>query len=680
MNKADIKPVVERRILVISHPSPETARRLRIARFWALRRGCSWEVLHSELPRAIFWQTEEEETEYQLLQAAALQLGAYRVTLTHPLRLARDLMAVLQERRTQGIVIDTILLIESEKQHWLRALPFMALSRLLERRLGAQYNIVSINRLVGRGTRLPIKWGRWWGSDRNIAKLVSALAIISLAVPVVEIVNHILPPVFAEGGRNQPLVFLVACAFVTGYCGTVLGIGAALVACLIQVLLYYPPYFSLFGKSPPDIMAIAIFLTAAILLAVFNYNIKYDARRRAELYQSLLRVHKVAFDQHTPADTIRVLSKELTASLRAEVAFFMPQPHDPAQLAMEPDPGKPLTESERRALEVCWFDTRPTGAGCADFPDCAWRFEPLLTPRALLGVFGYKPLRNGRVDDNLTQLSGNVADQAALILERLEVEQIAEEKRVQAERDQLRVMLLSSVSHDLKTPLASIIGSLSVIRSLKARLNEEQHGVLIDNALDEAQRLDSFISNILDMTRLESDQVEFKKEWIDPVDLARDTARSLRDRLRRHKLTIKPLEQPVQVYIDGMMFGHVLQNLLDNAVKYTPLGTPIDVDCMVGPNGFQMAVRDHGRGIAPEHFEKIFDKYARIARQDTQVAGTGLGLALARIIMRNQGCSIGVTNHPEGGAVFTLLIPEWREAVIAGETEMTGAEDAKNVA
>lgn len=676
MDKINSEPIIERRILVISQPSQETTRRLRLARFWAMRRGCSWEVLHSELPRAIFWQSEDEYTEQQLLQGTALQLGAFQVTLTQPLRLMADLAALLEERRRQGIVIDTILLIESEKRRWLRLLPFISLSRVLEQRFGSTYNIISINRLVGRVTRSTLQWG----SDRDIRKVLAALGILSLAVPAVEVVNHILPPAFAQGVHNQPLIFLVACAFVTGYCGTILGIGAALLACVMQALLYYPPYFSLFGKSPPDIMAIAIFLAAAILLAVFNYNIKYDARRRAALYQSLLRVHKVAFDQHTRADTIRVLSKELAGSLRADVAFFMPQRFDPTQLELGRPDDKPLSDSERQALEVCWQETRPTGAGCADFPDCAWRFEPLLTPRALLGVFGFTPLRSGRVDDNLAQLSGNVADQAALILERLEVEQIAEEKRVQAERDQLRVMLLSSVSHDLKTPLASIIGSLSVIRSLGQRLSEEQRLVLIDNALDEAQRLDSFISNILDMTRLESDQVEFKKEWIDPVDLARDTARTLRDRLRRHKLTVKPLDQAVQVYIDGMMFGHVLQNLLDNAVKYTPSGTAIDVECRVGENGFQMDIRDHGRGIAPEYFEKIFDKYARIARQDTQVAGTGLGLALARIIMKNQGCSIGVANHPEGGAVFSLSIPEWREAVMAGEAEMADAEEAKNVA
>ena len=291
-----------------------------------------------------------------------------------------------------------------------------------------------------------------------------------------------------------------------------------------------------------------------------------------------------------------------------------------------------------------------------------------------LGVLGIDLKDKPDVDAAFGQLFSNIADQTALILERLVIEHVAEDKRVQAEREQLRAMLLSSVSHDLKTPLASIIGSLSVIRSMDDKLTPEQRLMLMNNALDEAQRLDSFITNILDMTRLESGQIEFKKAWVRPVDIMRDILHRLRERLRHHRVVTTPIDSTIMVHIDGMMILQVLQNLLDNAAKYTPPGTEITVSCVVDDMGCRLEVRDRGPGIPDTHLDKIFDKYARLKRQDKQVAGTGLGLAIAKTIMKSQGGDIVATNHPDGGAVFTLSLPEWRYVMNQIPQDGTGKE------
>ncbi len=237
------------------------------------------------------------------------------------------------------------------------------------------------------------------------------------------------------------------------------------------------------------------------------------------------------------------------------------------------------------------------------------------------------------------------------------------------ERGQLHAMLLSSVSHDLKTPLASVIGSLSVCRNLGGRLSDENRQTLIDNALTEALRLDSFITNILDMTRLESGQIVFKAQWSAPHHLIQDIQKRLHARLRQHALAIQPPRiQNLEIRMDAMMTGQILQNILDNACKYTPPGTRIEISWAVDEKSRAvLRVQDFGPGIAPDKLQEIFNKYTRI-KQDMPVAGTGLGLAIAKAVMKAQGGDILASNHPDGGALFTLTFPHWRINAKQGES------------
>jgi two-component system sensor histidine kinase KdpD len=151
-----------------------------------------------------------------------------------------------------------------------------------------------------------------------------------------------------------------------------------------------------------------------------------------------------------------------------------------------------------------------------------------------------------------------------------------------------------------------------------------------------------------------------REEWVRPEEIIKETSRRLRERLRAHKLNIIPSDVDMEVAMDTIMVSQVLQNLLDNAAKYTAAGTQIDVSWEANENGFFLTIRDHGHGIPDDAVGKVFDKYARIKRQDRQVAGTGLGLAIAKAVMLAQEGGISAANHPDGGAVFTLTLPKVR--------------------
>ncbi len=224
-------------------------------------------------------------------------------------------------------------------------------------------------------------------------------------------------------------------------------------------------------------------------------------------------------------------------------------------------------------------------------------------------------------------------------------------------KEDLYRQILSSISHDLKTPLATIIGSLEVHNLLEHKLSEEKRKSLISSALSEAHRLDRFISNILDMARLESGAVAVS---IAPTRLATvisDSISRLGPLKDKGTIRVHPQVEPVEVVTDSVLLGRVVMLLLENALKHTGIAPSIDIDYGVNDTEGHIHIRDRGPGIPPDKMRAIFSKYTRLSKRDQQVAGTGLGLAIARQILDLLNGRVEVANHPETGAVFSIYLP-----------------------
>jgi len=232
------------------------------------------------------------------------------------------------------------------------------------------------------------------------------------------------------------------------------------------------------------------------------------------------------------------------------------------------------------------------------------------------------------------------------------------------EREKLHAMLLSSVSHDLKTPLACIIGSLEIYQQLKATLSKEHKDTLINTAIEEARRLDSFITNILDMSTLESG-VRFTFESLDIGQLVRQCALRMEPALRQHEVVLD-LPSQVMAEVSASWISRAVDLLLDNAAKYTAAGTKVMV--AVSGDGFscRIAVRDHGPGIPNGMKAGLFLKSTRTAQRDIKTASTGLGLPICKFIAEAHGGAIRVDSPAEGGgAAFTITLPLTQEDVKA---------------
>jgi K+-sensing histidine kinase KdpD len=222
-------------------------------------------------------------------------------------------------------------------------------------------------------------------------------------------------------------------------------------------------------------------------------------------------------------------------------------------------------------------------------------------------------------------------------------------------RDAMHRQMLSAVSHDLKTPLATIIGSLEIYTRMDARLTPEKKTMLIQSALGEAYRLDNFVTNILDMAKLEGNMVKTRTEKIDVAVVIKDTITKLGPKAEQSNIKIS--HQPGMIAnTDPTLLGRALGILIDNAIKHAGKRSNITIECMKDERDLTIAVRDDGDGIPPAKLDEIFLKHTRFAKSDQQNAGTGLGLAICKQIMALISGSVTVKNIPTGGAEFMLRL------------------------
>jgi len=233
----------------------------------------------------------------------------------------------------------------------------------------------------------------------------------------------------------------------------------------------------------------------------------------------------------------------------------------------------------------------------------------------------------------------------------------APQKNFDEMREALHRQILDAVSHDLKTPLATIIGSLEIYSQMAEKLTPEKTKTLVSTALSEAYRLDNFITNILDMAKLEGDLVKVRAAACDMTRLINDCLTRLGPKRSQGNVSMKLVGSDAVVHIDPMLLCRAVNLVLENALKHAGKNPAIEIEYGIENGQGFVQVRDHGPGIADGKEIEIFSKYTRFNRGDQQNAGTGLGLAICRLVMKLLLGDIEVKNHPEAGAVFTLRFP-----------------------
>jgi two-component system sensor histidine kinase KdpD len=298
------------------------------------------------------------------------------------------------------------------------------------------------------------------------------------------------------------------------------------------------------------------------------------------------------------------------------------------------------------------------GQGTNTLPGSKAIYFPLSSDETVLGVLGLMPVNLRRVFlPEQQKLLDTFLRQISQAFTRVRLVEQARSTQLQFETEQLRNSLLSSISHDLRTPLATIVGSASALVEEDKALTLEDKLDLSQAIYDEAQRMSCLINNILDMARLDAGAIELKREWHPLDELIGSVLTRLQKRLEGRAVTVKlPAGMPM-IFADATMIEQVLVNLLENACRYTPAGSPVEISAELSNYAIEIAVADRGFGIPKGREQRLFEKFYRLRHESAQ-SGVGLGLAICRAIVEAHGGTIQAQNRSTGGAIFSLMIPQ----------------------
>jgi two-component system sensor histidine kinase KdpD len=499
--------------------------------------------------------------------------------------------------------------------------------------------------------------GPWTGSDRSQpggqAYAKSAVAVVACTG-----IAALMAPWFAPA--NLIMVYLLGVMAVA----VALGRGPAVVASFLSVVafdyFFVPPRYTFAVSDTQYLVTFAVMLLASILIGTLA------ARLRTQALAARIGEHR--------SDALVRLSRELVAlqdrnRIFAAVLRHLEEVFESRGVALLPDAAQRLgvvagdaallgPGAHELGVAQWAFDAgQSAGLGTTTLPASRCLHLPLRGSGRELGVIALEPrdIRSLMAPDSFRLLLA-FANHAALALERAALAEQAEHARVQSETERLRSGLLSSVSHDLRTPLAVITGAASTLLEDTDRVDASARREMLRSIADEAARLNRLVSNLLAMTRLEAGALEVRRSWHSLEEVVGAALRRLEPLRggRPVRVTLPP-GLPL-VAVDDVLLEQVVFNLLENTVKHAPSSTPIEIEGRAREHEVELSIADRGPGLAPGSEERVFEKFYR-GDDSRRTGGVGLGLAICRGVVEAHGGRLRAANRPDGGAVFTFTLP-----------------------
>jgi two-component system sensor histidine kinase KdpD len=632
------------RLLVCVSASSLGERLVRSARRLADELGAEWSAIHVETAEGTRMSEEVQARVARTLRLAE-DLGARVVTIPGQSVAA----AVLGYARTHNITkIIAGKPLRARWQEWLRG---AIVDQLIRSSGPIDVYVVSSEARVSSGQTRPWSPHRPWHRYLQCALLVGAATLVSVPFSL------LLSPV------NLVMLYLVVVVIAAVF----LGRGPAILASVLSVLafdfFFVPPYLTFVVADTEYILTfIGLFLVGLVIstLAVRAREQADAARSSAERTTELYELSRDLAAVFGLDDILRALIRHIGGTFGRDGVILLP---DNGRLTSTVGSGDlELDENEMAVADWVLRHSEAAGRNTNTLPGAQLRYLPLKTARGILGVLGIRG--SAEADRYLTpdqqRLMEAFASQAAVAIERAQLAEQARQSQVLQATEQLQTALLNSISHDLRTPLVSITGALSSLQDQDAQLDGSSRRRLIENARQEAERLNRLVGNLLDMSRVEAGALRLRLEPSDVQDLIGSALAQLDEPLRDRRVHVEVPDGLPLVPMDFALMTRVLVNVLDNAVKYSPPESPIDVETKVVAGHLEIEVSDRGVGVPHEDLNRVFDKFYRVQRPG-RVAGSGLGLSICKGIVQAHQGFIAAENRPGGGTTITISLPE-REA------------------
>lgn len=598
----------------------------------------SWSAIHIEVP-----QLHQADDDGKRRIAAALNLATNlgATVATVPASSAVEgLKRYADEIRATQLVVG-----KSAKTHWTDRLRHSTVDRLVRETPGIAVHVIPLEEDTPRDFMRPVSTGNW-GKPSDYGWATILVALVTLCGTAL---FHILDI------GNVGLLYLLPVMMAASLFGLRTGLYTGLISSLAYNFFFLPPTRTLTVQNPENIISIFVLLGVAIVTSQLTSRVRVqadlastNARMNAALTGYLHRLTGLG-----DADAVRLAACHEIGRLLNVRTVILDQSPTGLVVRAASEAGATMETMELAAAQWVWDTAQPSGRGTNSLTASDWQFQPLQSGGHMLGILGLAhddgtdPVR----PDQLTLL-GSLLDQTSLVLERFRLEAEMRDVETVRERDRLRAALLSSVSHDLRTPLTSVMAAA-------AELGKHVHDPLLETIESEAQRLNRFVGNLLDMARVEAGALRLNLEPVDLTDAVSAAVHDARRSLDGHPIRLDVLPSLPLVNVDPQLFHHCLLNLLDNAGRYGDPGTQIIIRAQRRYGELLLSIIDEGPGLPPGREAEIFETFRRLEGSDRSISGTGLGLAIVKGFAEAMGLRVHAENRSDSkGAAFILRFPE----------------------
>ncbi|HEX4040428.1 MAG TPA: sensor histidine kinase KdpD [Xanthobacteraceae bacterium] len=638
------------RILVCISEDARSAGLVRYAKRLADRLHGPWVALYVEGRRALQFTEEERDRIADTLRLAEA-LGGEAVTLPgSDRRIADDVITYSLANNVTQIIIG-----KSARTRWFEIVHGSVVHDLVRRSGNISVHVISGDTIAGQP--IPKKSTRPAERDHRFdpRPYAAALVAVAAALGIAELIGAVIGP------TNSDLVFLTAVVIVAVRFGLWPSLFASAVSALAYNFFFLPPIYTFTIADPHNVTAFGFFTLVAVIVSSVAARVRSQAvatMERARTTESLYAFSRKLAGAGTLDDVLWATAYQTALMLKVRVVLLLPENGSIAVRAGYP-PEDILDDADIAAAKWAWENNRVAGRGSDTLPGAKRLFLPMHTGRGAIGVMGIDSDKPGPLlTPDQRRLLDALGDQGALAIERVKLVEEMDRVERAAETERLRSALLTSISHDLKTPLAAVLGSAGALRDLAEGLSASEKAELLATIIDESERLNRFIANLLDMTKLESGAVAPNVGLHDLGEIVGSALRRASRILSRHQVELELAPDLPMLELDAVLFEQVLFNLLDNAAKYAPPETTVRIQSWRNADVVYLRVLDEGNGIPPSDLEHIFDKFYRAQKADQVRAGTGLGLAISRGFIEAMHGTVVAANRPDRpGAMFTIRLP-----------------------
>jgi two-component system, OmpR family, sensor histidine kinase KdpD len=639
------------RVLVCVSDDLRSQGLVRYTKRLADRLRASWTAINIETRRSLSLSEEQRDRLADTLRMAEA-LGGEALSIPGSDRsLASDILGFARANNITQIVVG-----KAPRSFWYEAMRGSTVHELVRGAGNISIHVMSSPAVSVEAAPPPVAIGLGEGAEPfDPRPYLMALVLVAAGLGIAKLIE----PLFNV--ENVDLVFLTAVVGVAVRYGLWPSILASVAASLSYNFFFLPPVYTFTIAEPTNIAAFFFFMLIAMLVSNLAGRVRSQAvatAQRVRTTESLYAFSRKLAGTAALDDVLWATAYQLALMLRVRVVLLLPEQGRIAVKAGYP-PEDQLDQADLAAANWAWDNNRTAGRGSDTLPGAKRLFLPMRTGRGPIGVIGIDDDRSGPLlTPDRRRLLDALTDQSALAIERVQlVEDIDRVKRT-AESDRLRQALLTSISHDLKTPLAATLGAATALRDLSPNLSETERSELLGTIVEESERLNRFIANLLDMTKLEAGAIAPNSAAHDVSELIGATLRRAAKLLACHTVRLEVATHPPLVHVDPVLFEQALFNLLDNAAKYAPVGSTITLKAHREGDSVVLQLCDEGEGIPPSDLDTVFDKFYRVRKGDHVRPGTGLGLAIARGFIEAMGGSITAGNRADrSGAMLTIQLP-----------------------